>query len=217
MLAKQDVPFVPYEVVHTEEECARAVAALGGPAALKVLSATKPHKTEAGAVILDVGPGNEAAGAFRRIVHAGRAFADERGFDPRIEGVLVSPMLPHPAVELIVGARCDPSYGPVVLAGAGGTSVELMRDVAIRALPIDGPTAAGMLDDLQVASLLDGFRGAAPIDRGPIVDIIQGVARCALENPEVAEVEVNPVLVYPTHSIAVDARAFVRDTGPVTE
>jgi hypothetical protein len=74
-----------------------------------------------------------------------------------------------------------------------------------------------MLDDLQVASLLDGFRGAAPIDRGPIIDIILSVARCALENPEVAEVEVNPLLVYPTYSIAIDARAFIRDTGPVTE
>jgi acetyltransferase len=217
LLAAQNVPFAPYVVARTEDECARAVAELDGPAALKVLSTWIPHKTDAGAVALDVGTGQDASEAFRRIVSAGHRFAAERGFEPRIEGVLVSPMLPHPAVELIVGARCDESYGPVVLAGAGGTSVESLRDVSIRALPIDGSTAAGMLDELKIASLLDGFRGAATIDRRPIVDIILAVARCALENPEVAEVEINPVLVYPEHSVAVDARAFVRDTGPVTE
>jgi acetyltransferase len=216
LLAGQNVPMAPHVVVRTELECERAVAALGGPAVLKVLSATIPHKTEAGGVALDVAR-EDAADTFRRIVRAGKAFADERDFDAGIEGVLVSPMLPHPALELIVGARCDPNYGPVVLVGAGGTSVELLRDVAIRALPVDGPTAAGMLDDLQIASLFDGFRGSVAIDRGPLVDIILGVARCALENPQISEVEVNPVLVYEGHSVAVDARVFVRDTGPETE
>jgi acetyltransferase len=217
LLEAQGVSLAPHVFARDPDECQRAVESMGSPAALKVVSATIPHKTEAGGVVLGVEGADEAAEAFERIIAAAGDFGRGKGLDPCIEGVLISPMMPEPVAEIIVGARCDPHYGPVIVVGSGGIGVELLRDVAIRAQPIDHEIASGMLQALKVAALLDGFRGREPIDRAPIIEIILGVARCALENPEVAEVEVNPVMVYPTHSVAVDARAFLRDTGAVTK
>jgi acetyltransferase len=212
LVESHNVPVVQCVLARSAEDCGEAVGELTEAAAVKVLSAAVPHKTDAGGVALGVAGRAAGADAYRQVVASVAAYAERNGFDPSIQGVLVSPMLPEPLAELIVGVRCDPHYGPVVTVGAGGTSVEILGDVSIRGLPIDGEVVAEMLDELKISALINGFRGSQPADREALNGLILGVVGCALDNPDIREIELNPVMVYATHCVAVDVRAFVRDT-----
>ena len=108
-------------------------------------------------------------------------------------------------VELIVGLRRDPSFGPAVVVGLGGVLTELLDDVAIRLAPLDRETALGMLAELRGARILDGVRGSQPVDRGAVVDLIVALARLGDARPDIVEVDLNPVIASAKGAVAVDA------------
>ena len=110
-----------------------------------------------------------------------------------------------PGVELIVGLRRDPQFGPAVLVGLGGTLAEVLDDVAIRLAPLDMTAADAMLDDLRAARLLQGVRGRLPIDRGALASMLVALGRLGVERPDVLEVDLNPVIASATGALAVDA------------
>lgn len=209
LLGRYGVEQVAARVCRTREEVEEATRSLQAPVAVKVLSGTISHKTEAGGVALSE-EGPEAAGrAHDRVVRAVRRYAEGKGLDPDLRGVLVSPMLPPPPAELLVGVRRDPSFGPVLTVGAGGTRVELLADTSVRVLPVARPEVIQMLDELRLGPLLRGFRGKRGVARGAVADLALGLARFAMDHPEIEEVEANPVFAYRDRAVAVDARAYL--------
>ena len=175
---------------------------LGFPVVLKAVAPGLVHKTDAGGVALGLASEPEvfaAAAAMRAQV-------------PTLTGYVVQRQVAH-GVEALVGVTLDPSLGPLLVAGIGGVAVELYKDVAFRVTPVTDVDAAEMLDQLRGKALLDGFRGAPPVDRRALLDVIQRIGALVEAAPEIVELDINPVIVLPTGAIAVDARVRLRREG----
>jgi len=186
---------------------AREAAAIGFPVALKVVSPQASHKTEVGGVAL--GLSNAQAVENAASAMAARLSAAEPKAE--IEGFLVQEMAS--GVEMLVGARDDPLYGPLIVLGAGGVMVELMKDVAIRLLPVGPGDVRAMLKELRVKELLKGYRGGAACDVHALVDAVVALGDFYLDHRQwLADIEINPLMVGPAgHGVrAVDIRAVAR-------
>jgi acetate---CoA ligase (ADP-forming) len=178
-----------------------AAAQIGFPLVLKVESADIAHKTEAGGVALNLRSGEELHAAFQRVL------ANVRRFAPlaKIDGVLLQPMIPA-GIEVVVGARVDPLLGPLVLAGFGGTLVELLRDTALDLAPVNAEEAARLLRKLKGSALLNGFRGAAAVETARLADILVRVSELVSDQQlHVAELDINPIICSASTFTAVDA------------
>ncbi|MDX3640428.1 acetate--CoA ligase family protein, partial [Streptomyces sp. MB09-02B] len=168
----------------------QALRRLGGPVAVKVLDAAILHKTEIGGVHLGVRTPEELDAAL-----------DAIGPDRRY---LVEAMAPA-GVDLVLGVRRDPVFGPVVLAGLGGTAAEALADVAIRLAPLSATEAATMPDELAARALLDGWRGGPVLDRAEFGRVVAALAAALAASPETAEIEINPLRLTADGLIALDA------------
>jgi acetyltransferase len=176
----------------TPEDAATAAVRLGGAVVLKVQSPDIPHKTEAGAIRLGV-QGDAAAGAAREILAAAKSYAPEA----RIEGILVQEMVTG-GQEMLLGMARDVTFGPVLTLGFGGIHVEVLRDVTFRLPPISAEEAQAMLEELRMAPLLRGVRGAPASDVPALADAIARFSWLAADLGEVLEeVDVNPLVVMP--------------------
>lgn len=201
----------PEEVVAAGPEAAAAAATrMGAPVAIKVVSPDILHKTDVGGVALDVAP--------EAVAHAVKAMAArvaEAAPTARIEGYLVTPML-HGGVECLVGIHCDPLFGPVVVFGIGGVTVEIYRDVVMRPAPVGLAEAHRMIRSIRGWPLLDGHRGRPPADVDALAQAIVDISRLAAGNADrIRTIEVNPLLVLPRGRGAVALDAVV-ETGPIT-
>jgi acetate---CoA ligase (ADP-forming) len=177
----------------TSEEAAAAARELGTAVALKIVSPDVAHKTELGGVLLDVAPS--------RVAEAAQTLLAK----PGVTGVLVSPMLKD-GIEVILGARNDPVFGPIVMVGLGGIFVEILKDVAIRIAPIGPVEARRMLDELKGRPLLDRFRGRAALDVDALAEaIVRLSAWAAAATEEFESIEVNPLYVREKGVVALDA------------
>ncbi len=202
LLGCYGLPLIPTLVVAGAEQAAAAAAELGVPVALKASAPGLVHKTDAGGVKLDLdGPDDVLAAAAEidaAIRSAGR----------RLDGLIVQPMAPS-GVELIVGVVNDHSFGPVLACGAGGTTAELVKDVAVRITPLSPIDAHEMIRSLKTFPLLDGYRGAPPCDVGAIEDVLARVSALVEAHPEIVELDCNPLIVGPEGAVIVDARVRV--------
>ncbi|MGO4616967.1 acetate--CoA ligase family protein [Nocardia sp. 2YAB30] len=169
-----------------------ALSELPLPVAVKILDATVLHKTEIGGVHLDVRTTGELDTALDVLDSIGAP------------AYLVESMA-APGVDLILGARRDPVFGPIVIAGLGGTAAEAIGDVAIRSHHLGHAAAAAMLDDLQFAPLLDGWRGGPSLDRDEFARIAVTLARYLADHPELGDVEINPLRLTTNGLVALDA------------
>jgi acetyl coenzyme A synthetase (ADP forming)-like protein len=186
----------PREVaVSSASQAAVAAAELGFPVALKAAGATILHKSDVGGVRLDLTTPDGVAEAFA-------AMASRIG--DAMEGALVQKMLR--GVELIAGVVTDPLFGPVVMFGSGGTAVELFGDRVLRILPMTDQDAHEMVRSIRGAPLLFGHRGAPACDVDAVEDVLLRVARLAEEIPQLAEMDLNPVIASPHGAVAVDVR-----------
>jgi acyl-CoA synthetase (NDP forming) len=196
-----------WRLVATPDDAAAAAGELGGPVALKAVASGLLHKTEAGAVRLGLSGPDEirdaAAGMAVSVAAAGH----------HLERFLVQRMAP-PGVELLVGVVHDPSFGPVIACGAGGTAVELLRDVAVRITPLSGSDAAAMLRSLKTFPLLDGYRGAPSANIGAVEQLLLRVSAMVEDHPAIAELDCNPVIASPAGAVVVDARIRVEAPAP---
>ena len=184
----------------------RAIVAadtVGWPVAVKLDAPGLAHKSDEGGVVLGVQTRAQLLAALRHVLAAGREYEPD--------GVLIQPMA-KTGVELIVGARRDPQFGPLVLVGIGGLLAEVFDDVVVRIAPIDPPHARQMLDELRGARLLDGVRGRKPANRAALSELIAALGQALEANPDWREVDLNPVIVG-REAVAVDALivADVRD------
>jgi acyl-CoA synthetase (NDP forming) len=190
----------------TPAEAARAAAELGGAVALKGLAPGLTHKTEAGAVQLGLRP--------EEVEQAARAMAERlRALGHSPAGFLVQPMAPS-GVEMIVGVVHDRQFGPVVACGMGGMLVELLKDVSVRLSPLSPQDAREMVAELRTAPLLTGYRGGPVHDVAGLEQAILRVGVMVDDLPQIAELDLNPIVVHPNGAVVVDARVRVAEAGP---
>ncbi len=191
------------------EDAAEAAGRLGFPVALKVQSSDLPHKTEVGGVRLHLGDRAAVAAAYDAML----AEVARHKPDAVIDGVLVQKMAPK-GHELVIGMVDDATFGPIMMVGMGGVTVELFGDVVHSPAPIDEAEAERMIRSLKSSRLLTGFRGAAPIDLGPIARLIAALSRAATTLcGQVAEFELNPVIVHADGSGLTVADALLTMKG----
>jgi acetyltransferase len=200
ILHRAGVRLVESALAGSAGEAFEAAEKIGYPVALKIESPDILHKTEAGGVRLGLGDRDAVEAAFAEITASARTYRP----DAAIDGVVVQKMGAD-GIEMVLGARRDPVFGPVVMAGLGGVLVEVMGDVVFRSAPVSAAEADAMLDDLRGAALLAGVRGGEPADRGALVEMICALSElAALAHPRLAELDLNPVLVGRDGAVAVD-------------
>ena len=200
-LALYGVPVVGERVAHSADEAVNAAASMGYPVVLKVESPDLPHKTEAGVVRLNLRDADAVRDAYGQIMAKAQAVSPT----PRINGVLVQQMIPQ-GIEMVIGARVDPLFGPLVVVGLGGILVELLQDSALAPAPVTHSEALALLAQLKGARLLDGFRGMPAVDRNRLAEVICQVAAFAADHRDaIAELDVNPLICTGDRITAVDA------------
>jgi acetyl-CoA synthetase (ADP-forming) len=204
VLAAAGIPVAEATLATSADEAAQAAAKAGFPAVLKIVSPDVTHKSDVGGV--KVGLADEAAvrAAYEEIVAA----VKERQPDARIEGVAVQKMA-RPGTEVIVGLSKDPQFGPVLMFGLGGIFVEVLKDVAFRIVPLEPRDAREMIDEIKGRAVLDGVRGGEPADVDALAGLLLKLSAFAEANPQVAELDLNPVFAYKDRCLAVDARIVV--------
>ncbi|MBW2148615.1 MAG: acetate--CoA ligase family protein [Deltaproteobacteria bacterium] len=208
LLSLYGIPVIQEKVAHTTREAAEQAEVLGFPVALKVLSPSILHKSEAGAIRLNLSSCVEVRKSYGEILEAVRSHDPEA----EIQGVLVQKMAQE-GLEVIAGISRDPQFGPVLVFGLGGILVEVLRDVSMRLAPIGPTDAEEMLDEIRSAALLRGFRGLPAADRGAIVDVLLRLSQLAGDlGDEIEAVDINPLMVYPEGegAVAVDALVIKR-------
>jgi acyl-CoA synthetase (NDP forming) len=207
VLAAFGLPTLPITECGTADEAAQAAQRCDGPVAVKLLSDTLVHKTEWGGVVLGVEGAEAARRAYETI--AGKLEAVGRGSEMR--GVSVQPMAGQ-GLETMIGFALDPNFGPLIAFGLGGTALELFGDVVFRITPLTDRDAAEMLASIRGHALLDGYRNQPAADKAALTDMLLRVARLADDVPEIAELDLNPVLARPPGqgAVALDARMLVK-------
>jgi acyl-CoA synthetase (NDP forming)/RimJ/RimL family protein N-acetyltransferase len=204
LLDSYQIPFAAGRFVTDADAAVAAAAELGGHVALKAVADGLVHKTDVGGVRLDLGSAGEVAAAY-----AGFAAS----FGDKLRTVQVQPMVPG-GVEVMIGLAEDPVFGPIVVVGLGGVATEVLGDHRARLAPLTDADARQMIGDLRSAPLLAGFRGAAPVDRQALEQVLLRVSRLAEDLPEVAELDLNPVMALPGGVVAVDVRIRISPAEP---
>jgi acetyltransferase len=195
------LPVTAERLARNAGEALEHARAIGAPVALKIESPDIAHKTEAGAVRLNLSGDAEIRGAYEEVVEAAR----RRRPNATINGVLVQKMAPS-GIEMMLGTVTDPIFGPVVAVALGGIYVEVLRDIAYRVAPIDAAEAAVMLRELRAYRLLEGVRGLPGGDIAALADCIVRLSWLAHDLRDViSDVDVNPLIALPSGALAVDA------------
>lgn len=205
VLSELGIAFPPGELATSAEDAAAAIERVGAPAAMKAVAAELLHKTDAGGVVLGVSTPEIAAETFTTMRHRVEAAS---GLS--LDGIWIERMAAGDGVDLVVGARRDPSFGPVVLVGVGGVFVEVLDDVVIAPAPTDPDHLAGLMRTLRAFPLLDGARGQDPVDCRRVAEIAVRLGDLLIAHPDVAEVEINPLRATAEGATALDARIVTR-------
>jgi acyl-CoA synthetase (NDP forming) len=207
LLACYGIPMVETRHAGSPAEAGRTAVELGGEVALKAVAAGVLHKSDAGAVRLHLTGANQVESAAHEMSEALKSAGHP------VSSFLVQPMVPQ-GVEMLVGVVQDQHFGPVLACGAGGTATELLKDVAVRITPITKGDADRMVRSLKTFPLLDGYRGARHADVEALEDVLLRVSALVEAHSEVAEMDLNPVVVHPSGAVVVDARIRLEPGTP---
>jgi acetyltransferase len=211
VLAAYGIPTVPTRVAATPEEARKAASDLlhdYSSVVVKILSPSLTHKSDIGGVRLDLASAEEVEKVTRQMLTNIKASRP----DAVLEGVTVQPMIQRPdAYELILGITTDPTFGPVILFGAGGTGVEAIADTAMALTPLDLKLARDLIESTRIYKLLKGFRGKRAVDLNGLALCLVKLSSLALCHQPIRELDINPLLVDEKGMIALDARIRVED------
>jgi acetyltransferase len=203
LLAAYGAPVLESRVVATAEAAVAAAGTFAGPYALKILSPDISHKTDAGGVALNLTTPEAVGQAARAMLVAVKAAAPQA----RLDGFVLQAMVRRPhAQELIAGIASDPTFGPVILFGQGGVSVEVVADRTLALPPLNRALALDMIGRTRVATLLRGYRDVPPADLDAVADVLERLALLALDIPQISELDINPLLADDQGALGVDAR-----------
>ncbi len=210
LLEAYGIPTALPQTASSAEAAAALAATIGFPVVLTVLSPDITHKSDVGGVVLDLGSAAEVRQAFAAIMERAR----RKKPAARLDGVTVQPMIQDAGgVELILGIKKDPVFGTVVLAGMGGTNAELFADRSLGFPPLNESLARRMLESLRIWPLLNGYRGRPAVNLDRLLEVLIRFSYFAADYPEIAELDINPLLATPERVIALDARLVVE--GPL--
>jgi acyl-CoA synthetase (NDP forming)/L-amino acid N-acyltransferase YncA len=204
LLRLYGIPLVATVAARTEDDAVAAAAAAGYPVALKADVPGLVHKTDAGAVLLDLRDDDGVRAGYRQLASR---------FGLRLTGVLVQPMITG-GTEVIIGVQDDQMFGPLVVFGLGGVATEVLADHAARLAPLTEADAGILIDSIRSAPLLHGHRGSPAADLAALRDVLMRVSRLADDIPEITDLDLNPVIARPDGVVAVDARVKVAPQVP---
>lgn len=196
-----DIPVPQYFVAKDKSLVIGAANNIGYPVVLKIVSGDIIHKTEAGGVKTGLKNDQDMDSAFNEMMFD----ISDNCATARIEGFLIEKMADK-GIEVIVGGIIDAQFGPAVMFGVGGITVELLKDVSFRLAPVTKAECLEMIKEIKAYTLLTGYRGSEPCDIDAIADVIIKVGNIMSEMGDVKEMEINPLIVYPKSVIAVDAK-----------
>ena len=202
ILQEQGISVTIPTLATSADEAASAAETVGFPVVMKVSSREITHKSDVGGVRLGIANADAARAAFEEIVASAKAAEPNAAID----GVTVQSQAPGGGVEVIVGMTRDHQFGPVIMFGLGGIAVEVLQDVAFRIAPLTKRDASGIIRDIKGYPLLTGYRATRAVDLNALEGVIEAVSAFVSETPDIAEMDLNPVLAYADGSIAVDAR-----------
>jgi acetyltransferase len=200
-----DIPVARSFVARTPDEAVTVASRVSYPVVAKILSPQIVHKSDAGGVVLDI---NDEAGlreAFDRITRRAKEYAP----DAEILGVTVQHMVEKRGQEVILGAKHDPIFGPVILFGMGGVGVEVFKDFAIGLPPLNQTLARRIMEETKVFQLLKGFRNMPPANIKQLEEIMVRFSQMLVDFPQLKEVDINPLLANESQVIALDARIVI--------
>lgn len=211
VLSAYGIPVTAIRFARTPKEAAARAAEFGGPVALKILSPDITHKSDVGGVMLDL----SSPGAVREAADAMLKRVAESDPKARIEGLVVEPMVHRPgAFELIIGLAEDSQFGPLILFGQGGTAVEVVGDRALGLPPLNMKLARDLMARTRIYKQLVGYRAQAPADLEAIAYTLVKVSQLAIDNPEIAELDINPLVADEYGVMALDARIRLQPAPP---
>jgi len=190
-------------------EALRFAGEIGYPLVMKIHSVTITHKTEAGGVKLGIQSDQDLRRAYEEIMQGAKAY------DPNaaVEGVSLQPMIQNPDVEILVGAKRDESFGPVILFGMGGIFAEVLGDKSLGLPPLNQNLARRLMEETRVFRILKGYRNRPAADLGLLEQMLVNLSQLLVDFPEIAELDMNPVIVKNGRPYAVDARVIVRESA----
>jgi acyl-CoA synthetase (NDP forming) len=201
MLQAYGIPVANYQVISQKEDLKKVMQKMEAPFAFKLISPEISHKSDVGGVILNIHHLLEAEEAYKKIkkLNRGSSF-----------GVLVQKMIAY-GKEVILGAKRDSSFGPVVLFGLGGIYVEILKESSLRVAPINRSEAEEMISELKASNILRGIRGEPPSDINALVENLLRLSQLMIDFPEIEGIDINPIIVTEKRAIAVDARILLSD------
>jgi acetyl-CoA synthetase (ADP-forming) len=204
ILKQAGIPVVETKLAKTQKEAVSLSQKMSFPVALKIVSPDVIHKSDSGGVKLSLNNVTEVKKAYDEILKK----VKKQYPDAVIHGVSVQKMI-QPGTEVIVGTSKDPQFGPVIMFGLGGIFVELLKDVSFRVIPVEQRDAQEMIKEIKGYPLLQGYRGKEPANISVLVEIILKISKLIEENPQIKELELNPIFAYRNKAIAVDARIIL--------
>ncbi len=204
LLRRAGIPVVPTKLARSKREALSIGKEMGFPVVLKICSHDVVHKTDSGGVRLGLANAAQVGRAYSEIASSvTKAYPEAR-----IQGVSVQPMAP-PAVEVIVGMSKDSQFGPVLMFGLGGILVEVLKDVSFRIVPVSERDAGEMVREIKGYPILKGYRGQKPASIPALEKLIVKVSQFVEKNPQIEELDLNPVFAYPDKAVAIDARIIL--------
>ena len=204
LLIEYSMPVPPFRLIKDEQEIREIDKSIGYPVVMKIVSSDIIHKSEAGGVKVGVKDEVSAYKIYQEIISNVRKYNNKAN----IHGIIVYKLCPV-STEVIVGMMKDPHFGPVIMFGLGGIFVEILKDIAFRVLPIREIDAEEMISEIKGYSILKGARGEPPKDIMAIKELLMKLSILVMENPEINEIDLNPILVYEKGLQIVDARIIL--------
>lgn len=207
-LKQAGIPVIETRLARTLKEAVLLSQKMGFPVALKIASPEIVHKSDSGGVRLSLNNASEVRAAYREIMDG----VQKKYPSASIQGVSVQKMA-KPGTEVIVGTSKDPQFGPVIMFGLGGIFVEVLKDVSFRIIPLSRKDALEMIEEIKGYPLLQGYRGKELVDIPALTEIILKISGVMEENPEIKELELNPIMAYKKGALAVDGRIILESEG----
>jgi acyl-CoA synthetase (NDP forming) len=204
LLRKAGIPVVEAKLARSKKEAISISNEMGFPVVLKISSTDVVHKSDSGGVKLGLANPAQVGKAYNEIVSSIKQTYPKA----HIEGVSVQPMAP-PGVEVIVGMSKDAQFGPVLMFGLGGILVEVLKDVSFRIVPVAIRDARAMIREIKGYPVLEGYRGQKPASIPALEKLIVKVSQFVEKNPQIRELDLNPIFAYPDRAVAVDARIIL--------
>ena len=208
LLSKAGISVVETKLAKSKEEAISISEQLGFPVVLKIASPDIVHKSDAGGVKLGLKTVRQVGKAYEDMMKAMK----QKSPQAKIDGVSVQKMA-RPGVEIIIGMSQDAQFGPVLMFGLGGIFVEILKDVSFRIVPLTKRDAREMIKEIKGYPLLEGYRGGEPVNIDYLEEMLLKVSDFVEQNPEIKELDLNPIFAYSDGAVAVDAR-IVLESAP---